>query len=188
MMEKIITLLKAFGIELSADQKKQLDEVGAKEYVAAAEAAKTMTELEDLKKQLAARDADLEKLKTDTTSAELRKQLDELNAKYAEETKSLQDKLTAQEIDFEAEKLLNGYGFASERIKQSVLQEFKGKGFKFENGKFIGGAEFLEELKKNEPSAFAAEKPGLFMGSTQSTVGADANNLEAQIKSGFGLK
>lgn len=45
------------------------------------------------------------------------------------------------------------------------------------------------KVLQSEPSVFAAdEKPGLFMGSTQSNVGADANNLESQIYTGFGLK
>ena len=66
-------------------------------------------------------------------------------------------------------------------------EEFKGKGFKYENGAFIGGKEFLEELKKNEPDVFAKGQQGLFMGSTQSGVSVDSNNLEAQINSGFGF-
>ena len=62
------------------------------------------------------------------------------------------------------------------------------KGFKLENGEFVGGKEYLEGLKQSEPSVFAAEqKPGLFMGSTQSTESLDANNLETQVFSGFGL-
>ena len=186
-MEKIIALLKKLGIELTADQTKQLEEVGAKELVSAEDAARTATEVEELKKQLAQRDADLEKLKSDTTSADLKAQLDELRGKYDADTKELQDKLSAQETDFAAEKLLSNYKFASDRIRASVLQEFKGKGFKFENGEFIGGKEFLEELKKNEPASFAQEAPGLFMGSTQSNVAADANNMKSEIFGSFGL-
>ena len=68
-----------------------------------------------------------------------------------------------------------------------MLEEFKGKGFKYENGAFIGGKEFLEELKKNEPDVFAKEQQGLFMGSTQSGVSVDSKNLESQINSGFGF-
>ena len=184
-MEKIIALLKKLGIELTADQTKQLEEVGAKELVSAADAAKTATELEELKKQLAQRDADLEKLKSDTTSADLKKQLDELQGKYDADTKELQDKLSAQESDFAAERLFGNFNFASDRIRQSVLQEFKSKGFKFENGEFIGGKEFLEELKKSEPDSFAKEKPGLFMGSTQSTVSPEQNNIQTMVSDIF---
>ena len=106
-----------------------------------------------------------------------------------QDTDDLNAKLTAQQADFAAEKLFGGYKFASERVKSSVLAEFKSKGFKLENGEFVGGKEYLEGLKQSEPSVFAAEqKPGLFMGSTQNNVSADANNLESQIYTGFGLK
>ncbi len=183
-MDKIVELLKKLGIELTADQSKQLKEVAEKEFVPAADAAKTAAKVEELTKQLVERDKDLEKLKSENKSEELAKQFDELNKKYAEAT----DKLAAQETDYAAEKLLSGYKFASERVKNSVLEEFKSKGFKYENGAFVGGKEYLEELKKNEPDAFAKETPGLFMDSTQGNVSADANNLETQIFSGFGLK
>lgn len=180
-MEKIIALLKKLGIELTADQTKQLEEVGAKELVSAADAAKTVTELEELKKQLAQRDADLEKLKSDTTSADLRKQLDELRGKYDADTKELQDKLFAQETDFAAERFLDGFKFASERVRRSVAADFKAQGFKYQDGKFLGGEEYIKQLQQSEPDSFAKEKPGLFMGSTQSTVGMEQNNLQATV-------
>ncbi len=187
-MDKVLNLLKKLGIELTADQTAQVKEVLGREFVAAEDAAKKNTELEELRKQLEQRNADLEKLKSDTTSAELKKQLEELNAKYESDTKALNEKLTAQETDFAAERLLGGYKFANDRVKKSVLEEFKGKGFKYENGAFIGGKEFLEELKKNEPDVFAKEQQGLFMGSTHSEVPENANNTAAQISAAFGLK
>ena len=186
-MDKVLNLLKKLGIELTADQTAQVKEVLGREFVAAEDAAKKNTELEELRKQLEQRNADLEKLRGDTTSAELKKQLEELNAKYKTDTENLTAKLTAQETDFAAERLLGGYKFANDRVKKSVLEEFKGKGFKYENGAFIGGKEFLEELKKNEPDVFAKEQQGLFMGSTQSGVSVDSKNLESQINSGFGF-
>ena len=186
-MDKVLNLPTKLGSELTADQTTQVREFLGKEFVAAEDAAKKNTELEELKKQLADRDKDLEKLKGDTTSAELKKQFEELNAKYESDTKALNEKLAAQETDFAAERLLGGYKFANERIKKSVLEEFKGKGFKYENGAFVGAKEFFEDLKKNEPDVFAKEQQGLFMGSTQSGVSMDSNNLEAQINSGFGF-
>lgn len=187
-MEKIYELLKKLGIELSADQKKQLGEVAEKEFVPAADFTTQKTKLDELTKQLTERDKDLEKLKGENKSEELTKQLAELEAKYKTDTDALNAKLAAQETDHAAEKLFGEYKFASERVKNSVLEEFKAKGFKYENGTFVGGKEYLEELKKNEPDAFAKEAPGLLMGSTQSSVPADENNLKAQIFGGFGLK
>lgn len=188
-MEKLKTLLQKLGIELTADQTKQVEEVLKNEYIPAEEAAGDKTKLAELQKQLAARDKDLEKLRAENKSEELQKQLDELNAKYKQDTDDLNAKLAAQESDHAAEKLFSGYKFASDRVRSSVLAEFKNKGFKLENGEFVGGKEYLEGLKQSEPDSFAAEqKPGLFMGSTQSNVSADANNLESQIFAGFGLK
>lgn len=187
-MEKLKALLQKLGIELTADQAKQVEEVISKEFVSAADAAADKTKLEELTKQLAERDKDLEKLKADNKSEELQKQLDDLNAKYKQDTEALNSKLTAQETEYAAEKLFSGYKFASDRVRKSVLDEFKGKGFKLENGTFLGGKEFLDGLKQSEPSVFAAdEKPGLFMSGTQSTADPAANNLESQIYSGMGL-
>ena len=80
-----------------------------------------------------------------------------MNAKYKQDTDDLNAKLSAQQADFAAEKLFGGYKFASDRVRKSVLDEFKDKGFKLENGEFVGGKEYLEGLKQSEPSVFAAE-------------------------------
>lgn len=187
-MEKVIALLAALNIALTLDQKKQLEEVIGKEFVPAETAAADKTKLDELTKQLAERDKDLDKLRKENKSEELQKQLDDLNTKYKNDTDALNAKLSAQESEFAAEKLFGGYKFASDRVRKSVLEEFKGKGFKLENGEFVGGKEYLEGLKKSEPDVFAAEKPGLFMGSTQSTAPAGTDNLENQIYSGLGVK
>lgn len=116
-------------------------------------------------------------------AARLQNQLRELNEKYAAVT----EMYAVKEADLAAEKLLSGYRFASERVRDSVLAEVKGKGFRYEGGELVGGREFLEELKTNEPDVFAREPQGLFMGSTRGNVSADADNLETQIFGGFGL-
>ena len=181
-MDKIKALLEKLGVELTADQYRQLAEVAEKEFVPAQTAAADKAKLEELTREL-------EALKSGDKSAELAAQLEELNAKYKQDTEALNAKLAEQTADYAAERLFGGYKFANDRVRKSVLDEFKGKGFKLENGEFVGGKEYLEGLKQSEPSVFAAEqKPGLFMGSTQSTVSASANNLEEQIFAGIGVK
>lgn len=186
-MEKIIALLKKLGIELTADQQKQLEEVGGKEFVSAADAAKTAAELESLRKQLSQRDKDLAKLKSDTSSADLKEQLDKLDEKYKADTKALQEQLNAQAADFAAERYLDGFKFASDRVRKSVAADFKAQGFKLgEDGRFVGGEEYMQKLRETEPDTFAQDKP-LLTGSTQSNVSIESNNIESQIMSGFGL-
>lgn len=178
-MDKIKALLEKLGVELTADQYRQLAEVAEKEFVPAQTAAADKTKLEELTREL-------EALKSGDKSAELAAQLEELNAKYKQDTEALSAKLAEQTADYAAERLFGGYKFANDRVRKSVLDEFKGKGFKLEDGEFVGGKEFLDGLKQSEPDIFAQEK-GLFMDGTQSTASADDNNLATQIYSHFGL-
>ena len=55
-MDKLKVLLQKLGIELTADQTKQITEVIEKEFVPAADVAANKTKLDELTKQLAARD------------------------------------------------------------------------------------------------------------------------------------
>lgn len=178
-MDKIKALLEKLGVELTADQYRQLAEVAEKEFVPAQTAAADKAKLEELTREL-------EALKSGDKSAELAAQLEELNAKYKQNTEALSAKLAEQTADYAAERLFGGYKFANDRVRKSVLDEFKGKGFKLEDGEFVGGKEFLDGLKQSEPDIFAQEK-GLFMDGTQSTASADDNNLATQIYSHFGL-
>lgn len=178
-MDKIKALLEKLGVELTADQYRQLAEVAEKEFVPAQTAAADKAKLEELTREL-------EALKSGDKSAELAAQLEELNAKYKQDTEALNAKLAEQTADYAAERLFGGYKFANDRVRKSVLDEFKGKGFKLEDGEFVGGKEFLDGLKQSEPDIFAQEK-GLFMDGTQSTASADDNNLATQIYSHFGL-
>ena len=110
----------------------------------------------------------------------VQKQLDELQTKYTADTDELKNKLTAQETDFAAERFLDGYKFASDRVRKSVAADFKAQGFKYQDGKFVGGEEYIKQLQEAEPASFAQDtKPGLFMGSTKSTaaVGEDAQSM-----------
>ncbi len=127
-------------------------------------------------------------LVSDNASSDAEKALAEQLAELGERYRKATEQLAEQERRFAAERLFSEYKFASERVKNSVLGEFASKEFPLENGAFIGGREYLEELKRNEPDVFAKENPGLFMESTRGNVPADENDLEFQIFGGFGLR
>lgn len=121
-------------------------------------AAKT-TEAEGYKQQIAERDKDIKALKAQAgNSEELNKKLAELQEKYDTDTAALQKKLNEQTLDFATERYFSGIEFASELAKKAAMAEFKAKGFKYENGKFVGADEFITELKKTDPAAFKPEK------------------------------
>lgn len=118
------------------------------------------TESAGLKTQLAERDKDIEALRKDKGSSdELTAKLTELQTKYETDTKALQDKLAAQAYDHAADKYLDGFKFSSTSARKAVLAEFRSKAFKMtDDGKFEGAAEYMEGLKKSDPSAFAKEE------------------------------
>lgn len=167
-MEKISELLALPELALNVKQRERLSEMLETRFIPASSAAALQARTQELEKQ---QELDRKRLK----------ELDEANGRLAQT-------LSAKEADFAAEKLFSEYNFASDRVKKSVMAEFKAKGFKCENGTIIGGREFLERLKGTEPEVFAKEKPAIFMSGTRGNVGMDADNSASLFASSFGLK
>lgn len=119
-------------------------------------------ENEGLNEQIKTRDNDIKGLKDQIgKDGDLSAKLGELQSKYDADTKALQDKLAAQAYDHAADKYLDGFKFSSTSARKAVLAEFRSKAFKMtDDGKFEGAAEFMEGLKKSDPSAFAKEEGG----------------------------
>ncbi len=150
--EQAEKVLAAYGKAVQAGQ-------SAKDSVAAKDA-----ELAGLKEQLAKRDADIEKLKSgNADAAAIQSQLDELQKKYQADTDALNRKLSEQKEEYETtratEKFFAGVEFSSELAKEAAIARFRAKGFKREGDAFQGGAEWLEQLKKDSPESFKAEAP-----------------------------
>ena len=123
---------------------------------------KLKAENEGLNAQIQTRDADIKGLKDQLgKDGDLSAKLGELQSKYETDTKALQDKLAAQAYDHAADKYLNDFKFSSALAREAVLSKFRAKAFKMtDDGKFEGAAEFMEGLKKSDPSAFAKEEGG----------------------------
>ena len=73
-------------------------------------------------------------------------------------------KIEAQALRFKQskamDKLFSEYEFSSENARIVALTQFEKAGLKFENDGWIGGKEFLDEMKKNDPKSFIEEAPG----------------------------
>lgn len=123
------------------------------------------TEIEGLKGQITQRDKDIADLrKSSEAGAGLQQQLEQLQTKYNTDTADLQKKLDDQRIEFETaaatEKFFADVKFSSNLAREAAINQFRAKSFKLDNGVFQGGKEWLEELKKTSPDAFAAEGDG----------------------------
>lgn len=119
------------------------------------------TEIEGLKGQITQRDSDIESLKKSVAdNAALQTQLTELQTKYTTDTTALQDKLNQQKVDFDTQKATDKFfadvNFSSDLAREAAISQFKAKQFKLDGETFLGGKEWLEELKKSSPDAFKA--------------------------------
>lgn len=120
------------------------------------------TKVEGLTQQLAQRDADIVELrKHKGTADELSGKLTALQQKYNDDTKALSDKLSEQASDFAAEKFLDEYKFTSKAARRAVLADFrKAESVKYVDGQIVGGKEFMEKYKTDEPDCFVPDDGG----------------------------
>lgn len=94
------------------------------------------------------------------------------------------DKLDNAHKTHAAEKLFGGYNFSSSLAKEMAIEKFKESKPEFKDGEFVGGKDWIEELKKTDPTAFAEDKPTpkLMTGS-----GGAAEISDAEIRAVMGL-
>lgn len=92
----------------------------------------------------------------------IKKSVTDWETKYNADTKALNEKLAAQARSHSEEQFLSGYKFTSKAAKDGVLATFRSKEFKLdENGTFLGGKEFMDNLMKDEDykGAFMVDDP-----------------------------
>ena len=78
--------------------------------------------------------------------------------KYAEDTKTLQEKLAAQERAFAAERYLDGQRIKSPLSRKAILSEFLSQDMEFKDGKFIGADEYMKGVREQYPEEFHTGK------------------------------
>lgn len=149
MIDKVMA---QHGKDIEAAKRAEAD--AQKQAVAAKD-----TEITGLKEQIAQRDKDIKALQgSNDDAAAVKKQLEDLQGKYKTDTDALNKKLKDQKEGFErqtaTEKFFAGVDFSSELARKAALAEFSDKAFKLENDVFVGGKEWLEDLRKNSPDAF----------------------------------
>lgn len=125
------------------------------------ELATVKTERDGLNTQIASRDKDIKDLQSQVKGNEgLEQQLKDLQDKYDKDTADLKNTLSEQAISHATEKFFTGVEFSSTLAKNAAMSQFKEQGFKLDEktGEFIGGKDWLENLKKTEPAAFKVEE------------------------------
>ena len=97
---------------------------------------------------------ELSKVNTD----ELKKQIEDLQKKYEEDTKELNNKYEAREYDIKLNDYAKELKFSSNSARKSFMSDLKAKDLKFEDDKLVGFDDFVNSYKENDPNAFIEEK------------------------------
>ena len=84
---------------------------------------------------------------------------EEWRTKYETDTKALNEKIAAKDYDYAIKDFMSNYKFIDDDVKETVINKFKAKEFKLEEGKFLGGDDFMKEYKENHKSLFVSDEP-----------------------------
>lgn len=121
----------------------------------------TSEELKSTKAQLETVNAQL--TQANTTINELNEKVnkapnvDELKAQIQTQKEAYEKQIEDIKYDHALANYLSSITFSSDLVKEAVTNKFKEKSFKLENGKLLGADDYIEELKKSQPSAFVVE-------------------------------
>lgn len=116
------------------------------------------TELTTVKEQLESANSTIQSYK-DMDIEGIKKSADDWKAKYEEDTKKLQADLQAKDYDYAAKDYINQFKFIDDDVKEIVLNKFKAKEFKLEEGKFLGADDFMKDYQEAHKSLFVQEAP-----------------------------
>lgn len=114
-------------------------------------------ELADAKKLLEDANNKIEGFKDLDVDA-IKKEAQEYKEAFEKAEREGKEKLEALQYETELEKYMNSHTFASERIKNSIYNDMKNKGFKLEDGKFLGADDYIKQLQEKEPESFATKQ------------------------------
>lgn len=89
----------------------------------------------------------------------IKQSAEEWKSKYEADTQALNDQLAKKDYDYALNNYFSAMKFSSESAKAGVVAQFREKGFKLEDGKFVGAEEFINSLKEKDATAFVSEEP-----------------------------
>lgn len=146
--EQLKAIMDENGKDIEAGNK-------AKEQLAAKD-----QEITGLKSQITQLNGSIEELKKSAGDNEaLKTQITQMQEAHKGEVDKLNGQLAQQAYDHAADAFFAGVKFKSSFAKSAIMADFKSKGYKLEDGKFIGSDGYLEAVKKADPSAFEEDAP-----------------------------
>lgn len=118
-------------------------------YVSKEKLDAKITELDGVKQQLLDANTTIQSYK-DMDIDGIKQSAKDWETKYTQETQKLTAQLAAQERTHALDMFMGGYKFSSKPAENGVRAEFEKKNFTLEDGKFLGGDEFMKSLMEND--------------------------------------
>ena len=84
---------------------------------------------------------------------------EEWKTKYETDTKALNDKIASKDYDYAIKDYMSQFKFIDDDVKETVINKFRGKEFKLEEGKFLGADDFMKQYKEEHKSLFVSDEP-----------------------------
>lgn len=114
----------------------------------------TNKSLQEQLKDLNAKMQELSKANPD----ELNQKLVDLQKKYDDDTKALNDKIAEQDYNYKLNDYVKDIKFTSKSAKKTFVEDLKAKHLAFENDKLVGFEDFKKAYEENDPDTFLNEQ------------------------------
>lgn len=159
-MQKLIDTLRGFGVEIpeekAADVKKALSE----NYKHIGEYTKATQKLETDRDGWKQRAEDAERILKSFDGidpAEIKSQLEDAQKRIKAAQEDADKRIAERDFNDALKAELNGIKFTSAAAKRAVEAEIRDAGLKLKDGKILGLSDLLDQMKKNDASAFVDE-------------------------------
>ncbi len=159
-MQKLIETLKSFGIEIPEDKQADVKKALSEHYKNAGEVTKTLTKVEgerDAWKERAENAENTLKSFEGIDPESIKGEIATWKQKAADAEKEYNDKIYERDFADALKTALEDVKFSSASAKKAVMADIKGAGLKLKDGKILGLNDLLEQMKKDDASAFVDE-------------------------------
>lgn len=159
-MKNMIDICKEFGLEIPADKVADFNKAVAENYKTIAEHDKKVSKLQsDLDAQRTRADTAEETLKgfEGIDPAKIQSELDGWKQKAENAEKEYNQKLEQRDFDDALKTALDGMKFTSTAARKAVEADIRAAGLKMRNGSIMGLNDVIEQIKKDDASAFVDE-------------------------------
>lgn len=159
-MQKLIETLKSFGIEIPEDKLAEVKKALSEHYKNAGEVSKTLAKVEgerDAWKDRAETAENTLKSFEGIDPESIKGELATWKQKAADAEKEYNDKIYERDFADALKTALEDVKFSSASAKKAVMADIKGAGLKLKDGKILGLNDLLEQMKKDDASAFVDE-------------------------------